>query len=1831
MIKKLYKNYLLAIILLLNVFTLIAQGLATKNSFTNTNTNWSATWQASKVFIENKGQFKLPVSSEIKSSVKYAYDEGTTLIYFTPKGIIYSFKEKKKGKDKDEEEEKRESKEKVKDVEEYLEKEREEKVIEYKRDVISTEWEGADENVEIVSEGLAPEYYSYSFNENGTNKNVNFINAYKKLTYKNLYPNIDVEYVMHPTDGIKYSIILHPGADASLIKLKYSKHVKLKDNGEIHISTKFGDIIERAPKTFYATNKTTVVASAFIKNGASLSFYVEGYDKTKTLVIDPWVQTPTINNSNGVWECERDGAGNVYIIGGDSPMKLLKYNAAGALQWTFATAYDTGSVGGNNGEWLGTLATDLAGNSYVTCGSTAAITKVNAAGTQVYSVTGGSVDEYWSISFNCDQTKLIVAGTTGTGFNLNGCIFNINTANGSVLNKVNIGAMQGFLINEGRSLTSSYNGRYYYLTLDTIGCIDQNLSACSTSSPIFAISSGYTLGYKCENYRPPNGNSGIKSIRANKNFVYTSNGTTIQKRSLASGAVLGSAPIPGGISISSGGRNQIGNSGIDIDTCGNIYVGSGNAVVKYDANLNQLASTALPFAVYDIAVNSGGNVVVCGATGVGTTTSRTGYVQSINWGACNPLTLICCDATICPAGPFCSTAPSVTLTTATAGGTWSGAGVNASGVFNPATAGTGTHTVVYTLACGSDSIQIIVNACATFTVCQNGNTLNVSGGTAPYNWYTPTTYTNCSACPGGNCVPFICSGVVSTSLTPVGTNTASIITPGTLPIIIEDNASNTYTITSLASLPTCSITSCTNPTLSIAAQTNVACSGGSTGAATITATPADTYTYTWQPGNLNGAMQNALAVGIYTVTATNSTTCTGTITVNITQPATPTLTVNSTTVCAGTPSTLTVSGATTYNWVPATGLSSTTSATVTATPTATTVYTVTGTSGTCSSMATSTITVNPVPTATAIGTALVCIGQTINLGVTTTATSYTWSGPNAFSNNTQNPSITNAAAINSGVYTITVSTNGCTAVSSISVTVTNSTSVTITPAGPFCSGAAATNLNASVAGGTWSGIGITNTLTGTFDPSVAGVGTYTISYVIGGSCGSSDSTVITINAGPTATATISTALVCAGQAINLGVNTTGGATYSWSGPNTFTSNLQNPIIASASITNSGIYTVTVSSGTCTASDTVNINVVSNPTITVNSATLCAGASATLTATANGSGTFTWSPATGLSITSGSVTIANPSSTTLYTVTASVGTCNAIPGTSTVTINPSPTVTVNNASLCSSTSVTITVSGANTYNWTPATGLSATTSSMVIANPGTSTNYTVTGTSANGCQATTTLTVSNSLGITTSVTTSSVTCNGLSNGDATITPTGGTGAYTYVWSPAGGTNAVASNIPAGTYTCMVTDSAGCTATRTVSIIQPQHLSLTVTSGIICTGQSYTLNALVTGGTSPYTYNWNNGASATNPYIVTPASSAEYTVVVTDANGCQPIIDSSVVVGVRPPLQVTVNDASICARNSATLNATASGGNGAYIYNWMPGGLNGNTVSVSPATTTVYVVTVNDGCTTISASDTGIVNVTPPPVIPPPVPASGCAPVCISFTNPTGLVNWQWTFGDGASSSQPNPSHCYTTAGSFNIGLSYTTTIGCASSVTYTHVVDVYPVPHALFSASPNPTDIFNPEVFFYNESVNSNSWQWTFGDGTGSNTQNPSHTYTQIGFYSVMLIAKTQNGCRDTVIEEVTINDVYSFYAPDAFTPNNDNQNDKFLPIGEGWNDSTYNLWVFDRWGNLIFKTQDPNKGWDGKINSKGNIVQEDVYVWKVQLNDIFGTQHQYTGTVTVVK
>jgi hypothetical protein len=834
--------------------------------------SWTAKFSFQKAFIENKGQFTIPSSFGNPSAVLFAVDHGGTKIYFTKKGITYTFLEATK-KPKDQKEIERERREEFRNPEEHARHEKEEHELKTKADQVTMLWQNANNNTQIIASDVTSDYHSYYFKQaNGEYKNESNIKGYKKLTYKNIYPNIDIEYVFHEKSGLKYSLTLHPGADPSLVKMVYNHHVSLNSLGEIHIDTKFGDIIDHAPLSFYQQNTSSVISSNFIKNGKTISFQLNNYDNTQTVVIDPWTQTPGFNtNWDCVWECENDAAGNVYIIGGVMPLQLIKYNSTGAIQWTYNTPYDTTS-------WLGTFATDDLGNSYVTRGSTSGIQRVNTAGALVWNSNGGGTvgnsDEYWNIAFNCDQTKLIVGGTTGA-FGLppvlKGAIFDINTANGAILatKTVAYGSTVSFPpnIQEVRSITPCGNGRYYFLTLDSIGYINQNFNLCGPSnSAVFKTTSTHGFGYKCENFRRDN--TGIMAIRADLNFVYTHNGTTLFKRSLANAAIIASVPIPGGAATNSLGKSLVSCSGIDIDAAGNIYVGSTNAVTKFSPALVQLGTVAVPFNVYDVHVSTGGDVIACGSTGNSGSASRTGYIQSISsLSAAATLSLVCCDINICQQPNLCSNASAVNLIAATPGGTWSGPGITnaTTGTFNPSTAGVGTHVITYSLACGVGTTTIVVASCNTVTVCINSGSITASGGSGPYTWASSTTSVNCSGCFGGICTPF-CPGVTVPTWTASGT---TVVAPaaGVFPIKVTDVASGlTFTFTTLASIPPCTTTTCPTLSMSVASQTNVNCFGANTGTASIsTSGGTGPYTYTWSPGNLSGATQSALSAGSYTI------------------------------------------------------------------------------------------------------------------------------------------------------------------------------------------------------------------------------------------------------------------------------------------------------------------------------------------------------------------------------------------------------------------------------------------------------------------------------------------------------------------------------------------------------------------------------------------------------------------------------------------------------------------------------------------------------------------------------------------------------------------------------------------------------------------------------------------------------------------------------------------------------------------------------------------------------------------------------------------------------
>ena len=206
------------------------------------------------------------------------------------------------------------------------------------------------------------------------------------------------------------------------------------------------------------------------------------------------------------------------------------------------------------------------------------------------------------------------------------------------------------------------------------------------------------------------------------------------------------------------------------------------------------------------------------------------------------------------------------------------------------------------------------------------------------------------------------------------------------------------------------------------------------------------------------------------------------------------------------------------------------------------------------------------------------------------------------------------------------------------------------------------------------------------------------------------------------------------------------------------------------------------------------------------------------------------------------------------------------------------------------------------------------------------------------------------------------------------------------------------------------------------------------------------------------------------------------------------------------------------------------------------------------------------------------------------------------------------------------------GSYTITLTETTSHGCSSTAAFPNLITVFSLPVAAFNYSPQPASTDAPEIKFHDLSVGASAWQWTFddlNDLTASNLQFPTHLYSDSGYYCPSLIVQNIHSCFDTIVNCFEITAGFTFYIPNSFTPNGDATNESFS--GFGTFISQYDMWIFDRWGNMIFHTDNLYVGWDGKANKGKEIAQIDVYVYLVELKDLNENKHTYRGTVTLVK
>jgi hypothetical protein len=490
-------------------------------------------------------------------------------------------------------------------------------------------------------------------------------------------------------------------------------------------------------------------------------------------------------------------------------------------------------------------------------------------------------------------------------------------------------------------------------------------------------------------------------------------------------------------------------------------------------------------------------------------------------------------------------------------------------------------------------------------------------------------------------------------------------------------------------------------------------------------------------------------------------------------------------------------------------------------------------------------------TLTVAGTSTVCLGQSTTLSASGTGfTTYTWStGANTTSISVSPTTTTN--------YTLTAgtATAGCNYfdVHTVSIAITPTVNISASSSS-ICSGSSATLTASGASAYAWS-TGATTTVT-SVSPAITTV--YTATGTASSGCTNTSTISISVAASPTVNISASSSSICSGSSATL--TASGASTYTWSSGATTAVTSISPTIAT-------IYTATGTAVSgCRDTQTISISVSANPTVNLSASTasICSGSSASLTA--SGASTYTWS--TGGTGTSISV---SPTVTTIYTATGT-----AVSGcldTQTLSLNvvTTPTLSVNNYTICAGGTATLLASGATTYSWN--TG--ATTPSILVT-PATTTNYTVTGTNGGSCSNTRTLsvTVGSAISIVLSPSTSTI-CIGSSG---TITASGAT---SYTWNT--GSNATSIVIsPTTTTNYTVNGTSGtCNGTNTISIAVSANPTVAAvsSSSLICTGNTATLSA--TGASS---YNWNPGSLSGTSVVVSPTISTTYTVVGSNAAGC-----------------------------------------------------------------------------------------------------------------------------------------------------------------------------------------------------------------------------------------------------------------------------------------------------------------------------------------------------------
>jgi len=505
----------------------------------------------------------------------------------------------------------------------------------------------------------------------------------------------------------------------------------------------------------------------------------------------------------------------------------------------------------------------------------------------------------------------------------------------------------------------------------------------------------------------------------------------------------------------------------------------------------------------------------------------------------------------------------------------------------------------------------------------------------------------------------------------------------------------------------------------------------------------------------------------------------------------------------------------------------------------------------------------------------------------------------------------------------------------------------------------------------------------------------------------------------------------------------------------------------------------------------------------------------------------------------------------------------------------------------------------TYSWSNG----FTTSSIQNLIAGT---YALTVTDSNNCTKTIPVSVSQPFAPVNAILTAyNINCNSALTGKIDLVVSGGMGNYTYQWNT-GDTIQNLINLPSGNYSVIVTDQNGCTTNTSGKIDQPTS-SLTITASVYNVSCKGTANGRielnVSGGTPSYTYLWNNGSSSSQLPGITPGT---YTATVTDANGCTSLYTT----GIQEPvdqLNVTtqVNNASCLVNKLGNIFIQVSGGTAPYSFMWNDGQTSQNRINEIVGSYTVTTTDAN-GCNesrNASIADTSVLNIT----------SLGDVNICMgdkvvlmADSFPGSILQWNYngTPLNGATSNS------FVTPVAGNYSLTVNTTCGTYTS----NSIDV--IVRTMNSVSISNNVIICKGEKFQLIASGGTDYQWSPTDGLNfSNVANPTASPTKTTDYTVTI--KDQYGCKATASVTVTLG-CDTLDIPNGFSPNDDGTNDYFTIDGIN-NYPGNSIFIYNRWGNLIFKERDYNNKWNGSSNVGGVMFGEKLpngtYYFILDLNN----------------